>query len=278
MNFYECSIRLKELYNKRFSENESYTKTEIECNEVFLNLIKASVNEKKYFSSSPLEVFIIHLNETLENSRKNEIDFDENEYIKKLYLEQNKVLTIQRHNTQNNQYYFITILNQQNYNLFISIIKKRIDYIEILLFKKGIDVIKNKNNSIPELGWNGTWKISFKRDLNIIIKNEINQSINILNPKHENMFCNNGFVLFEHILNEYVKPTKGRQSDLIYYYWKMYENEPQYIHQRPTEFFNWFEKEYKEITGQLKTLLQVVTPQRNKDFSNALSWFKQQNK
>jgi hypothetical protein len=96
-------------------------------------------------------------------------------------------------------------------------------------------------------------------------------------PKHENIFSNNGFILFEHILKEYVKPKKGRQSDLIFYHRKMYDNKPQYIHQKPTEFFNWFEKNYTEVFGQLKTLSQVETIQRNKDFSNALDWFKLQN-
>jgi hypothetical protein len=101
----------------------------------------------------------------------------------------------------------------------------------------------------------------------------------VFKPKHENIFSNNGFVLFEHILNEYVKPinSKGRQTDLIFYHRKMYETKPQYIHQKPTDFFIWFDNEYEETTGQLKTLLQVENPQRNKDFSNALNWFKLQN-
>jgi len=103
-----------------------------------------------------------------------------------------------------------------------------------------------------------------------------NENINTTPLKHENIFCNNGFELFNHILKEYVKPTKGRQSDLIFYHRKMYDNKPQYIHQRPTEFFNWFQNNYDEVFGQLKTLSQVETPQRNKDYSNALNWFKQQ--
>lgn len=122
----------------------------------------------------------------------------------------------------------------------------------------------------------------FNKDEIITLKKDLNKYQNktplelTSTPKHEKIFSNNGFVLFEYILKEYVKPTKGRQSDLIYYYWKMYENEPQYIHQRPTEFFIWFENNYDEVFGQLKTLSQVQTPQRNKDFSNALNWFKQQ--
>jgi hypothetical protein len=94
--------------------------------------------------------------------------------------------------------------------------------------------------------------------------------------KHENIFCNNGFELFEHILKEYVKPNRGRQADLIYYHRKMFADN--YIHQRPTEFFKWFESNYDEVIEQTKTLSEVETPQRNKDYSNALEWFKLQNK
>jgi hypothetical protein len=116
--------------------------------------------------------------------------------------------------------------------------------------------------------------------LNELLNNNLNSKVIKkikTTPKHENIFCNNGFELFDYILREYVKPTKGRQSDLIFYHRKMYDNQPQFIHQKPTEFFNWFENNYDEVFGQLKTLSQVETPQRNKDFSNALDWFKLQN-
>jgi hypothetical protein len=101
----------------------------------------------------------------------------------------------------------------------------------------------------------------------------------ITTPKHENIFCNNGFELFDHILKECIKPkgVKGRQSDLIFYYWKMYNNKPQFIHQRPTEFFTWFDKKYSETSGQLKTYDNVKTTPKEKDFSLALDWFKLQN-
>lgn len=120
--------------------------------------------------------------------------------------------------------------------------------------------------------------IAFNEILSFLEQKKSNIKNPIKTPKHENIFCNNGFELFEYILKEYIKPinTKGRQSDLIFYYWKMYKNETQYIHQKPTEFFIWFENNYIEIFGQLKTLSQVETPQRNKDFSNALDWFKTQ--
>lgn len=95
---------------------------------------------------------------------------------------------------------------------------------------------------------------------------------------YSEIFSNNGFELFEHILNAYVKPKdkKGRKSDLIYFYWEMYNSKTKYIHQRPEAFFNWFDGKYNETSGQLKTYDNVKTDQRKKDYSNALDWFKQQ--
>jgi hypothetical protein len=100
------------------------------------------------------------------------------------------------------------------------------------------------------------------------------------NPKYDNIFSNNGFILFDHILNKYVKPKdkRGRETDLIFFYWKMNCENTQYIHVKPTVFFKWFDKNYNNIFGQLKTLQQAETPQRIKDYSTALDWFKTQNK
>jgi hypothetical protein len=102
----------------------------------------------------------------------------------------------------------------------------------------------------------------------------------IINNDHSEMFSNNGFMLFEHILNEYIKPIgiKGRMSDLIFYYWEMYNSEIKYIHQRPTQFFKWFDDKYADTFGQLKTSDNVKTTQRVKDYSTALEWFKLQKK
>lgn len=121
---------------------------------------------------------------------------------------------------------------------------------------------------------NGTLKTQ-SETLDLSDTSAVEKIIVIKEPNGE-MFSNNGFELFEHILNEYVKPkeTKGRKSDLIYYYWEMYSSTPQYIHQRPAPFFKWFDKEYNETTGQLKTYDNVKTDQRKKDYSTALDWFK----
>jgi hypothetical protein len=98
------------------------------------------------------------------------------------------------------------------------------------------------------------------------------------NPKHENIFCNNGFELFEYILNEYVKSNRGRLSDIHFFYWSMHNNEPQLIHQRPERFKEWFNEKYNEDLGKIKTYTQVENPDRKIHYSNALDWFKLQNK
>lgn len=118
------------------------------------------------------------------------------------------------------------------------------------------------------------WEIEFL----IEIFENFNFNLPEQNQPEQNaeIFSNNGFELFEHILYKYVSPinTRGRKSDLIFYYWKLYNSKPRYIHQRPATFFNWFEEEYDEMTGQLKTFDKVKTIQRERDFSLALEWFK----
>lgn len=98
----------------------------------------------------------------------------------------------------------------------------------------------------------------------------------IINSKHDNIFSNNGFVLFEHILKEYVKTKRGRLSDIHFFYWSMYNSKPQYIHQRPERFREWFFDNYNEELGQIKQPYRIETPDRLKHYSNALDWFKTQ--
>jgi hypothetical protein len=100
-------------------------------------------------------------------------------------------------------------------------------------------------------------------------------------PKHDNIFSNNGFVLFEHLLENYIKPKgkKGRLSDIGFYYRKMFECEPQYIHQNQETFKKWFYSNYNyEEIGKIKPLYELKNPDREKHYSTALEWFKSQNK
>jgi hypothetical protein len=258
MNFDECKLRLQELYNQIFDKEnpQKYKTLEVEFNEVFLNLIKTSINEEIFFSGSTLKTYIIELENRLKTNEIKEIDFDEIEYIKMAYLFFYNLLQSKQYHVRKGEYFYISQLNNENYKMFCSILAKRINYLEELLFKKGVEIIKIKNNSIPELGWNGTWKISFKRNLKIIIENESRQQIQTIKtqtPKHENIFCNNGFELFAHILKEYVKTDRGRLTDIHFFYWSMYNNNPQLIHQRPERFKEWFFENYNEDLKFMKT-------------------------
>jgi hypothetical protein len=121
------------------------------------------------------------------------------------------------------------------------------------------------------------------RQLDNYIDSLINKKENqtIIENKHENIFSNNGFILFNHLLTEYVKPLgkRGRLSDIHFFYWSMFNNEPQLIHQRPERFKEWFFKHYQnEDLGKIKTFLEVENLNRKKHFSNALDWFKTQNR
>ena len=121
-------------------------------------------------------------------------------------------------------------------------------------------------------------KITLSENLDLSNTSKIENNITIINEPSGEMFSNNGFKLFEHILNEYVKPknTQGRYEDLSYYYRCLFEDK--FIHQKPETFRLWFIKTYDEEFTKIKTKLQATSPQRKKDYSSALDWFKPQNK
>lgn len=91
---------------------------------------------------------------------------------------------------------------------------------------------------------------------------------------HSHIFCNDGFELFEYILENHIASInkRGRYSDIAYYYWKMYEDN--YIIQRPQIFINWFLETYQELISKLKTKNEVENPNRKKHYSTSLDNFK----
>lgn len=99
-----------------------------------------------------------------------------------------------------------------------------------------------------------------------------------INNQHNNIFSNNGYELFSYILKNYIAEERGRYADVSYYYWRMYENIPQFIHQRPEVFKNWFCKTYQENFEKIKTLNEVTDQKgnRSKHYSTALDWFNHQ--
>lgn len=98
-----------------------------------------------------------------------------------------------------------------------------------------------------------------------------------LKLKHEDIFSNNGFELFEYILIKHIKPLgqRGRKNDIYFFYWKMFGDPKKYIHQRPVPFTTWFFKTYNEEIGDIKTLDEVKNTNRSNQYSDALDWFKQ---
>lgn len=163
-------------------------------------------------------------------------------------------------------------------------VKTDINHIAVALNKK------NKNNVLNEnIPYYDIEKIFYTHDLftvrklenyinSLIVKHTINQNTT---SKHENIFSNNGFILFEYLLNNHIrlKGTTGRFADISDYYRKMFDSEIQYIHQRPEVFRKWFFDTYdKEDIGKIKTANNLKDIDRDKHYSNSLDWFKHQNK
>jgi hypothetical protein len=148
---------------------------------------------------------------------------------------------------------------------------------------------KNKNNVLNEnTTYYDTEKVFYTHDLFTIrkLENYINSLIakhtiiQDTTSKHENIFSNNGFILFEYLLNNHIRPKgiTGRFADISDYYWKMYDSDTQYIHQRPARFKEWFFTTYdKEDIGKIKTADNLKDIDRDKHYSNSLDWFKTQN-
>ncbi|MGV0969455.1 MULTISPECIES: hypothetical protein [unclassified Empedobacter] len=93
---------------------------------------------------------------------------------------------------------------------------------------------------------------------------------------HQQIFVNNGFLLFEYILNNYVSENKGRKADLNFYYRKLYK--AGYIIEscEPKYFRDWYEITFNDDFGQIKTISEVYTDNRNTYYDTSLEWFKQQ--
>jgi hypothetical protein len=214
MSFEELGIRLRELYDIEIytdnSQNENYKPVKAEFNEVFLNLVKASMSEKKFFSGSPLNLFEIILKDDIENNEQAEFDFDEIEYIKKIYLRQCNLLSSRSDFSKNELYYYISYLNVENKNLFRSIINKRINFLEKLLYKKGIEVIVTYPN-----GDASRIDRKFKKHINIMVQNDNLQPIK---PIYENTLKWNGTQTeFIELVKSLIENgnVKGTQTEII---------------------------------------------------------------
>lgn len=113
-------------------------------------------------------------------------------------------------------------------------------------------------------------KLSAKKTINEIVDSKKNL--------HNHIFSNNGFELFSYLLDNYIAKDRGRYADISYYYWRMYQDTPRLIHQRPEPFKSWFCQTYQENFEKIKTLNEVTDQKgiRNKNYSTSLEWFNNQ--
>lgn len=104
----------------------------------------------------------------------------------------------------------------------------------------------------------------------------VKNTIPAIKEPYGEMFANNGFELFEYILDEYIKSKNitGRYEDLSYYYRCLFEDK--FIHQKPEPFRLWFIEKYTDDFSKIKTKTQTTSPQRKKDYTAALDWFDNQ--
>jgi hypothetical protein len=148
----------------------------------------------------------------------------------------------------------------------------------LVSYNKIISFLENRKSELEKESNTIFSKTSLTENLDLSNTSTIENNITIINEPSGEMFSNNGFVLFEYILNEYIKPKniKGRYEDLSYYYRRLFEDK--FIHQRPESFRLWFNEKYEEEFTKIKTKPQTTSSQRKKNYSSALDWFKPQNK
>lgn len=121
------------------------------------------------------------------------------------------------------------------------------------------------------------------KEINTYLRNKIkeiriNKTIKQATKRHEHIFSNNGFMLFKYLLDNFIKEKRGRNNDVLYCYWKLYNAEPKQIHQGSTVFLKWFNEEYDEESDiiQNKTLNEVKSKTRDNHYSMSLELFNQQ--
>jgi hypothetical protein len=98
-----------------------------------------------------------------------------------------------------------------------------------------------------------------------------------INQKHQDIFCNNGFILFKHLLDEnYIKPkgVKGRFADVSFFYRKMYDDK--FIIAGIEKFRLWFIREYEEEFTKITISNNSIDINRRDNYKKAKEGFKLQ--
>lgn len=241
---------LKELINQKENEtksNELKSNLYIEINELFQEVLRISNQSNFYFDFCTSSIYSDNYNERLKDHIEIEIDTNEVEFIKK----ELKKIKYNYERTKKHEYW-----NNLNLNYLKTSTEKKIDFLIRKCELKGVTLEVNEKTYFD------------------FLDNAYNSQIQIKNNKHDNIFSNNGFVLFEYILKNFINSDKGRYEDLSYYYRRLFQDK--YIHQKSAPFKEWFEDNYDESFSKIKTEYQTKKPQRFNNYLIALEWFKSQ--
>lgn len=119
----------------------------------------------------------------------------------------------------------------------------------------------------------------FHRRFDDFLEEQLNNELSKIEDKsntnkHENIFCNNGFELFEYLLEYYISKRRGKYEDISYFYRRLFKDN--YIHQKPTPFKEWYNELFNEDIEKIKTTKQSENENRIKHYQLSLDWFKQQ--
>lgn len=99
------------------------------------------------------------------------------------------------------------------------------------------------------------------------------QNVEIAIDKHYyEVFNDDGYRLFDYLMQNCISPNIGRPTDLSYYYWRMYEDG--FIHRRPVGFIEWFTEHYGETIIQLKNYPASKFPSRRTIYGEAKKAYK----
>lgn len=89
---------------------------------------------------------------------------------------------------------------------------------------------------------------------------------------YPHVFKRNGFEVFDYIMNNTINKGWGKYADISFYYRKLVEDG--YIHVKSTPFKIWFNNTYDETLDKIKTINEVKSGIRIKEYSRVLEVFK----
>ncbi|CAM3288544.1 hypothetical protein FLLO111716_01170 [Flavobacterium longum] len=96
----------------------------------------------------------------------------------------------------------------------------------------------------------------------------------VLPERFYKTFTPTGYRLFLHIMENYVQAeNEGLAADVAYYYQKMKVDD--YMHGKQVDFSDWFFEHYNVSVTKFRPLDELETPDRRRNYYDALEWLKQ---